>query len=152
MDIFEAARTNNIDQLIHIVTKDNINTHDERGSTALILAAYHNNLEVSKYLLEQGADTEARDKMGYTALMGASFKGYAEMVKLLIGTGASIEADNGSGSTALTFAATFGKPHIVNILMAHGASADKKTGMARVLLVTKMFKKVFEIIISKFRS
>jgi ankyrin repeat protein len=78
MDIFEAARTNNIEELKNALQNSDVNVKDGRGSTPLIVATYYNNLDVVKALLEAGADTELRDGMGNTALMGVCFKGYTQ--------------------------------------------------------------------------
>jgi ankyrin repeat protein len=126
MDIFEAARTNNVIALNDLLKEGQINEKDARGSTPLILATYYNNTASAAALLEAGADTEIHDSMGNTALMGVCFKGYTATAKMLLENGAQVDNENGNGATALTFAATFGHNEIIKLLLDHGASPLKK--------------------------
>lgn len=126
MDIFEAARTDNVTALNELLKEGQINEKDARGSTPLILATYYNNIAAVAALLQAGADTELQDGMGNTALMGVCFKGYTGAAKLLLENGASVHTENGNGATALTFAATFGHNDIISLLLGHGASPLKK--------------------------
>ena len=48
-----------------------MNQKNVRGATALMAAAIDGTASVVRYLLEQGADVNARDKDGTTALMCA---------------------------------------------------------------------------------
>ena len=61
------------------------------------------NLELVKYLVEHGADINAKDKSGNTALMIASKDMNLEMVKYLVEHGADVNAKNAEGKTALYF-------------------------------------------------
>ena len=45
-----------------------MNAKDEIGITALMLAAHDGHLNVVKFLIDRGADVNAKDKRGYTAL------------------------------------------------------------------------------------
>ena len=63
-------------------------------------------LEIVKYLLENGADINAKDNYGTTALMKASSNGQLEIVQFLIENGADINIKNNEGKTALDVAAT----------------------------------------------
>jgi len=131
MDIFEAARTNNIAALEGFLTPEQINAKDSRGSTALIIATYYNHAAAVSALLDAGANTEVQDTMGNTALMGVSFKGYTEIAKILLEHGAAVDAENGNGATALTFAATFGRNELIPLLLKYGASPLKKDKFGR---------------------
>lgn len=131
MDIFEAARTDNVTALNDLLKEGQIDQTDQRGSTPLILATYYNNIAAVEVLLKAGADTEIKDSMGNTALMGVCFKGYIQAAKMLLENGASVDAENGNGATALTFAATFGHNDIISLLLEHGASPLKKDRFGR---------------------
>ena len=121
MDIFDAARTNNLKELKILLSSHNVNSTDSRGSTPLIIAAYYNNTEALLHILSKEADTDIKDHMGNTALMGACFKGYHDIVSLLLQHKASIDTENGNQATALTFAATFGHVSIINLLLDFGS-------------------------------
>jgi ankyrin repeat protein len=120
-DIFELARTNQAEELKTALTGIDINATDSRGSTPLIVAAYYNNTEATKVLLDAGAATDLQDGMGNTALMGVCFKGYTAIGELLLQYNASVDVPNGNGATALTFAATFGHTDLIKLLIANGA-------------------------------
>ena len=64
------------------------------GGTALIEAAYENQLEVMLVLIEKGADVNFVDQEGYTALMWATHEGHIEAVTLLIKAGANVNYIN----------------------------------------------------------
>lgn len=142
MDIFEAARTNNVALISKCVADGQLNARDGRGSTPLIIAAYYDHSEAVDFLLKAGAKTELKDNLGHTALMGASFKGHTEIVKLLLKKGASVSTETDNGATALTYAATFGRNDIIDLLLDNGASPLKKRIMARIRLITGLFGKI----------
>jgi ankyrin repeat protein len=73
-DIFQCIRQKDLQGIKAAVKKDPqiINAVDSRGFTLLILATYYDLLELSKFLLDNGADINAQDASGNTALMGGS--------------------------------------------------------------------------------
>ncbi|PWV46582.1 ankyrin repeat domain-containing protein [Chitinophaga sp. S165] len=139
LDIFEAARANDVFVLKELVAKGQLNARDDRGSTPLIIAAYYDHSEAVSFLLKAGAKTELKDNLGHTALMGASFKGHTDIVKLLLKKGASVSTETDHGATALTYAATFGRNDVIDLLLDHGASPLKKKIMARIRLIAGLF-------------
>ena len=76
---------------------------DEIGDdwTALMWASQKNNLDITTFLLEQGANVNTRGGDGWTALMSASCEGHIETVELLLKWGAKIDIQDNEGSTAL---------------------------------------------------
>lgn len=70
---------------------------------ALFNASSNGHIEIVKYLLSKGANSNERDVMQNddTALIQACFGGYLEIVKLLIKNGADINAQDINGQTAL---------------------------------------------------
>jgi len=103
-----------------------VNLGDAKGSSLLMLACYHQNLDTARMLLECGADVDRRNLRSQTPLGGAAFKGYEDIVALLLAHGADIDADNGMGMTPLMFAAMFGRTRVVEQLQAHGASLKRR--------------------------
>ena len=101
------------------------NIKDNEGWTSLMHASRNRHLEVVKYLLEKGADIDAKyygdlivvqylmekgakyinakSKEGWTTLMYASYIGDFETVKYLIENGADVNAKNNIGWTYLTY-------------------------------------------------
>ena len=63
----------------------NINyLQDSTGSTALMLAAKSNHIELLTFLLEQNANVNMRDSSGGTALFGAATNGFVEVADMLM--------------------------------------------------------------------
>lgn len=59
------------------------------------------NLEITKYLIEHGANIEAIDNEGKTPLILSSFNGKMEVTKYLVEKGANLEAKKNNGWTPL---------------------------------------------------
>jgi uncharacterized protein len=119
---FDAARTGNVPMLKEfIASKYDLNARDERGYTALILAAYHGNDDAVKLLIGAGADPCAADAHGNTALMGAIFKGEIGIGRQLLNAKCNPNQRNAAGQTAVMYAALFGRLEIMQGLKDQGA-------------------------------
>ncbi|MEO7108463.1 MAG: ankyrin repeat domain-containing protein [Rhodoferax sp.] len=80
----EAARTGNTDGLQQLLTQGvAINTRDDNGNTALMLAVRHQQVSIVRTLLAMGADSNLTNREGLTALQLANQLGLADMVQLL---------------------------------------------------------------------
>lgn len=69
------------------------------------LAGGYNNIEVARFLLENGAEVNAQDRGGLIALHNASSYGHLEIAALLIEHGASVNQPDKWGFTPLHEAA-----------------------------------------------
>jgi len=94
---------------------------NDRGETALMIAAVSHNIELMKVFIENGADINAKDNDGYTALMFASSQGNGEVTKFLIARGADVNAQNNNGETPLMLAVLHDDLEITEILIEKGA-------------------------------
>ena len=105
-------------QLLHFAGA-NVNS---RGNCCmpLYLAAGEGRLEAVRYLLDQGADVNAREQFGDTALTEAVFNGQLAAVKELLLRGADINAI-ADGSTALDIALNRNHSAIADLLKHRGA-------------------------------
>ena len=83
----------------------------------LVHAAFCNEIDKVRELLEEGLSPDVQDKLGLTALMLASLQGYMDIVKILLESNANTNVRNNSGNTALRFAR---KTDIANLLKQHG--------------------------------
>lgn len=73
--------------------------------TALISACENGSLEVTRLMLQHGADIDAQSADGWTPLMMASYEGHREIVSLLLERNANHEMKTKTGETALRLAA-----------------------------------------------
>lgn len=124
---FDAARNGNTKMLNEFIQAGyNLNSQDEKGYTALILAAYHGHKAMVDQLLKAGADACVQDKTGNTALMGAIFKGELKIAKTLVQASCSPDQKNYSGQTASMYAALFQRKDILDSLVKRGADTQIK--------------------------
>ncbi|MCC5063356.1 ankyrin repeat domain-containing protein [Xanthomonas campestris] len=124
---FDAAREGRQDMLGEFIRSHyDLNTRDEKGYTALILAAYHGQAPAVEQLLQAGADPCAQDKRGNTALMGAIFKGELAIAKRLMQADCAPDQRNNAGQTAAMYAALFQRTDVLKDLAAKGADLSIK--------------------------
>ncbi|WP_238350138.1 ankyrin repeat domain-containing protein [Pseudomonas sp. SWRI154] len=124
---FDAARRGDVPMLDTFIEAGySLDTRDEKGYTALILAAYHGHAGAVERLLAAGADACAQDKRGNTALMGAIFKGEVQIARRLLSTDCSPDQRNGAGQTAAMYAGLFKRGELLDALKAKGADLEAK--------------------------
>jgi ankyrin repeat protein len=104
-------------QLLHLTGAD----VTARGycCAPLFLAAGQGRATVVRYLLDEGADVNAREKLGGTPLMEAAYAGYLEVIKELLFRGAEINAIGNDG-TALDIAVSRNNAAAVDLLKHYG--------------------------------
>ncbi|VVC35473.1 Hypothetical protein CINCED_3A004169 [Cinara cedri] len=138
--LLDAAKKGILSRVQRIVTPENINCRDTQGrnSTPLHLAAGYNNLEVTEFLLAQGADVNARDKGGLIPLHNASSYGHLDIATLLIQHKTIVNATDNWGFTPLHEAAQKGRTQLSALLLAHGADPflQNLEGQTPIELVT----------------
>lgn len=79
----------------------NINRRDSDGMTALIRAAYDNDLEFAEYLIGHNAQLDIKDSDGMSALAMAIYYGSFKIAQELLEHGADKETQNKTGATPL---------------------------------------------------
>jgi uncharacterized protein len=88
----------------------------------LLLAAGEGRLDAVRYLLDQGANVNARDERGRSALTEAAFNGNASVIKELILRGAEMNVPTDEG-TALDIATKTNHAEAVDLLKHYGAKS-----------------------------
>jgi ankyrin repeat protein len=138
-----AAKNGNREALAALVdAKADPNIKDRQGRTPL-WGAVENSPEVTKYLIEKGADVNARDTVNATPLLWAAGFGRPETVSLLLENKADVKAVDDNGWTALIWAAGIGQPQTVDLLVKAGAdlkAADRQTGDTPLLRAARTGK------------
>lgn len=97
---------------------------DERGWTALMLAAFNGHEAAVELLLKHGADVFTGDSGGNTALHWAAFAGHVDCAKLLIEHHADVDARSSFGWTPLLQATARRHLAVVMLLINHGANLN----------------------------
>jgi ankyrin repeat protein len=117
MNLIEACSSGNLEEVKLMLHPDNDNffEHHTTINMAFRSAVYLNQVEVAKFLIEQGADIHFKND---DALVLASGHGCLELTKLLLENGADVHA---TFDLALRVACGNGCIEIVKLLVKHGA-------------------------------
>jgi ankyrin repeat protein len=103
-----------------------VNTQLTTGETALITAAASRHYEIMEFLLEKGADVNARSNLLGTALHLVSGKN-AEMVARLLAMGANPRVGDAHGRPCLVNAVGYPGKAPAEMLLSHGADVHAST-------------------------
>ncbi|XP_076331082.1 uncharacterized protein LOC143236626 isoform X3 [Tachypleus tridentatus] len=119
------GNTENLKELVQS-GKVYVDSQDQEGTTALILACANNNFQCAKELLKHGANPAARRVTGTSALYCAAQGGYLDIVNLLLEHGAPVNVANWDKATPLFVAAQNGHTETVSLLISLGACVDAR--------------------------
>ncbi|CAF3296898.1 unnamed protein product [Rotaria sp. Silwood2] len=122
--LWTAVAVDNFDIVRLLIEKGhaNINHLTKTHSTTFRVACYNNNLEMSKYLFEHGANPYIRKIGNYTNLMLSAGRRYFIIVKYLVNElKCNINEQDENGQTALYYAIKSCSYEIVKFLLENGA-------------------------------
>lgn len=107
--------------------------------TPLSYAARKGHLQMTKLLLEEGADVTHRDHRGRGALLYAATGGSESVVRLLLERGAEPDSEDSEHRTPLCYAAEAGSLEVTSLLLCHGANINHtdKTNATPLLLAAR---------------
>jgi len=100
-----------------------VDTRNNAGETALMLAALHGRMDISERLIARGA---AITQKGWNPLLYAAAGPEPKLVAWLLEKGAPIESPSPNGTTALMMAARYGSEQSVLVLLAHRANVKAR--------------------------
>ena len=125
--LLNSAVTTNPEELKNWIEKE-INAKDQNQETVLHKACAGGNLPTVKYLIQIGAQIEAKAELGETPLhmaVGAG-KGHLEIVQCLIDHGAQIDTKDDNEETPLIYAVLENHLEVVKCLVENGAQIENK--------------------------
>lgn len=124
-----AVRSGDREQVESILKEnpDLIKSRDRQDrATLLHIASSLGHAGVAMYLLENGAEVDARDRWSRTPQDWAAACGRQNTVELLLAHGAAIGLADNRGTTPLQWAAYGGFSGVVELLLSRGANANAK--------------------------
>jgi ankyrin repeat protein len=134
--LLEAVRSDDLGAIEQLLDAGaDSDARSSMGVPILMLAAFKNNLDMVRLLVEHGADVNVQTGSGPrfgelrgSPLTAAAKFGSPEMIELLLDAGAdanaSTWAESGEASEALFAAAEENHAEIIELLLAHGAVVD----------------------------
>ena len=128
-DFFSATRRDDESTVVKLALRGfDLNTVDEHGNHALLLAIREGSLKVATFLLDQPlVQVEARNPRGESPLMMAAIKGHLPLAKRLIERKAEV---NKPGWAPLHYAAANAEPvglELTRLLLEHHAYIDAES-------------------------
>ncbi|XP_065200755.1 uncharacterized protein LOC135831864 [Planococcus citri] len=123
-----AAHYNHIDVVKILLKKEPHPDYKQvaGGYTVLHTAAGFGSLEVVDYLIQKGANVNAKHDRNEIPLIEAARNGHLEVVKLLICKGSEVNVRLVDGTTPLHLAALNGHKEVVEVLLINGADLNIK--------------------------
>ena len=117
-----------------------INSQNDEGLTPLQQASRgmrKGYLDIMRFLLDHGANEDARDNCGNTAIHFAASEGHLEAARMLLEQGANIDSQNDEGLTPLQQASQGmweGHRYTMRLLLDHGANVDARDNCGNTAL------------------
>lgn len=126
-NIFDASRQGDVNKVISIYTKDpdSINLTNSEGYSPLILACYHGNKEVVRFLIDKVHSINSTSNYG-TPLMAAIVKGNIEIIEMLLSRNAATNIADTNGTTAMHYAVMFKNYEAIKLLIKANADLEIK--------------------------
>jgi len=120
--LVDAAKADSLTGVRNVIKEHgDVNAVANDGSTALLWAAYHSDVEMTKALLAAGASVDIANHFGVTPLLQASRNGDVEVMRVLLDAGAEPTRWHPEGETPLMAASRTGSVDAVRLLLARGS-------------------------------
>ncbi|MGB6944221.1 MAG: ankyrin repeat domain-containing protein [Bryobacteraceae bacterium] len=118
----DAAKSDDLPEVRKLIKEHaDVNGPANDGSSALLWAAYHSDVEMTKALLAAGAWVDTPNHYGVTPLLEASRNGDVEVMQALLDAGADATRWHPEGETPLMAASRTGRVDAVKLLLSHGS-------------------------------
>lgn len=126
--ISDAAQKGDL-ALVQSLLKENVDVNAPQGdgNTALHWAAYREDLDMARLLVQAGASVKVRTRLAdMTPLHLAAANGNAAIIDLLLKADADPNVTNGNGTTPLMLASATGKLDAIKTLLDRGADPNAR--------------------------
>ena len=100
-------------------------TQQQTNATQLFVACEKGNVELARFLLDNGAAVDRANKNGQTPLYTACVKGHVDAARLLLERGAAVDQANKNGATPLWISCWKGHVDAARLLLERGAEVDR---------------------------
>jgi ankyrin repeat protein len=117
-ELIQAAARNDVKQL-EALLKSGVNPNavvDEWGENALMHAVLFGNVDMTRLLLEAGANPNLKGR-GFTPLGMAALLGRAQIARLLLKAGADVDRKSSDGNTPIIAASIMHRTEVVRALL-----------------------------------
>lgn len=105
--------------------KELLNTGDINGNTPLHLASYHQNPEVVQYLIDMGADVNAKNQKGNTPFIEAILGNNKEVIAMFLKLGVDPKIINSEGKNVLHFlSSSCHNPELTEFFLGKGVDVN----------------------------
>ena len=113
-------------KIIELLLKNGIeiDSEDEHGQRALMIASSNGYSETVKLLLEHKANVDAQNADGWSSLMFACLKGESETARVPLEYRANLNEQNKDGLSALMITSREGHTETVKLLLCYSASVN----------------------------
>jgi len=134
--LFDAIQAGEKEKVKALLEKDKtlLEAKNDRGSTALIVAASVGKTEMVKLLVNNGADVKAMNDFLNTPLHYAALSGDVESFILLENKGADLEATNNRGAYPRDYAVQSGNLELFKYIEKKGLDIEKRGSNGATLL------------------
>ncbi len=126
--LVDLAEYQDWDALQDSISSEDVNAVQPDGMTALLWAAYYDETDVVRLLLNAGATPNVSSRYGITPLIQAAMNGNDEMISMLVDAGADVHASTPEGDNAILNAARTGAVQGVQALIDAGADVNYRDG------------------------
>jgi ankyrin repeat protein len=126
-ELVESANRGKIDEVRAFIREGaDVDSRDDRGFTALIMAVYKGHVDVVKELLDAGADPNAVGPRNETPLLASVDGEHPELFRLLLEKGAKKEYRDDEGGTILAAACNKGNLEMIRVALDAGIDVNVK--------------------------
>ena len=133
--LFAAAEKGDFTTIKDLLTKHPDMKDVKRNGGWTLLHLSFNSRELIEYLIQNGADIEARSDSQWTPLHSQAYGGHKDGVELLVEHGADLEATHAYGMTPLVNSIKWGRAEVIKLLVEKGADVNVTNILGRTPLI-----------------